>query len=69
METRLKTIRAKDGTDITVLYKRRYKTGDGARRRERKIIQENMGYKYRGKRVVGSGFTEVFTRDVMNLDV
>ncbi len=68
MEIRLKTIRAKDGTDITVLYKRRYKTGEGARRRERKIIQENMGYRYRGKRVVGSGFTEVFTRDILELD-
>ena len=68
MGDRIKTIRGKDGTIITVLYKCQYKTGESARRREKKIIEKNSQFKYLGRKIIASGFTEVFNRDILGID-
>jgi len=66
--SRIKSMGVNKDVNITILYKRRYTTGTSARRRERQILEENLKYRYRGKVVLESGYTEIFTRDVLGKD-
>ncbi len=69
MDARVESIGMLKDATVTVLYKRRYATGTAARRRERRILEENVAHRYRGKRVLKSGHSEVFTRDVLGKDL
>jgi len=68
VEYRIKSMGIHEDVNITVLYKQKYTRGANARRRELQILEQNSTYKYRGKAVLKSGHTEMFTRDVLRKD-
>ncbi len=69
MDARVESMGMLKDATVKVLYKRRYATGTAARRRERRILEKNVAHRYSGKRVLKSGHSEVFTRDVLRKDL
>ncbi len=54
---------------ITVLFTVNYEVGRCARDEEQKILKDNEMFLYTGKKVLFSGNTELFTRDVLEKDI
>jgi len=53
---------------IEVLLTKRFSLGKDAWEKERLIKQENKQYKYKGKKVLRDGNTELFTTDILGMD-
>lgn len=59
---------AKDLKNIEIIQEWRYNNGKDAYEIEQKILKDNKEYKYRGLPLLVSGNSELFTKDVLNLD-
>jgi hypothetical protein len=59
---------SKETVPYTILNVQHFDVGADARRKEQAILQKYAAYKYNGERVLQSGNTECFTRDVLGLD-
>ena len=49
----------------TILFEKRYKSGETAYRKEQKILKSNLDYRYWGPNILRSGNAELFTKDIM----
>lgn len=57
-----------DLSKITVINVVHYKHGVDALSAERSILKDYEEFKYRGEKILSSGNTELFTKDVLGLD-
>ena len=58
----------RDMKKITVLHTEAFDIGKEAASKEREIKNANKKHRYKGKPVLTNGNTELFTRDILNLD-
>jgi Zn finger protein HypA/HybF involved in hydrogenase expression len=64
-----KRFKACDLDKITVLYTQRYELGTRAYQQEQQILKAHTQHKYTGPDILTSGNTELFTKDILELDV
>ena len=60
---------SKDLKKITILLEQMFENGKSALRMEQKILNKYKVFKYIGEPVLKRGNTELFTEDVLNLDI
>lgn len=56
-------------TPYVVLQQENFQTGEDAYKKEQLILSEHQQYKYKGDYLLQSGNTELFTKDVLGLDI
>lgn len=59
----------KDLSKIVVLKLWHFDIGELARRRESEVLREFREFKYNGKSILSSGNSELFTKDILSLDI
>jgi hypothetical protein len=59
---------ARDPIPYKVLMEKTFIFGDMAKKEEKRILRKHKKYRYKGAPILINGNTELFTRDVLNLD-
>jgi hypothetical protein len=69
IEKRIQTMKACNSWKHTILQELYFENGSEALNMETKILSDFKEFKYKGEKIMKNGNTELFTKDILNLDI